>query len=36
VWALSRLLQPESFAALAQQHRDPDKTVQEEWAAALG
>jgi epoxyqueuosine reductase len=36
VWALSRLLQPESFAALAQRHRDPDKTVQEEWAAALG
>ena len=34
VWALSRSLQPESFAALAQQHRDPDKTVQEEWAAA--
>ena len=36
VWALSRLLQRESFAALAQRHRDPDKTVQEEWAAALG
>ena len=36
VWALSRLLQRENFAALALRRRDPDKTVQEEWAAALG
>ncbi|MFZ0065066.1 MAG: tRNA epoxyqueuosine(34) reductase QueG, partial [Pseudolabrys sp.] len=36
VWALSRLLQRENFAALALRRCDPDKTVQEEWAAALG
>jgi epoxyqueuosine reductase len=36
VWALSRLLQRENFAALARRHRDLDETVQEEWAAALG
>jgi epoxyqueuosine reductase len=36
VWALSRLLQRENFAALARRHSDPDKTVREEWAAALG
>jgi len=35
VWALSRLLQREKFAALSQRHRDPDKTVQEEWTTAL-
>jgi epoxyqueuosine reductase len=35
VWALSRLLQREKFAALSQRHHDPDKTVQEEWTAAL-
>jgi epoxyqueuosine reductase len=35
VWALSRLLQREEFAALSQRHRDADKTVQEEWTAAL-
>ena len=35
VWALSRLLQREKFAALARQHRDADKTVRDEWAAAL-
>jgi epoxyqueuosine reductase len=35
VWALSRLLQREQFVALSQRHRDPDKTVQEEWTAAL-
>jgi epoxyqueuosine reductase len=36
VWALSRLLLRDSFTALARRHRDLDKTVQEEWAAALG
>jgi epoxyqueuosine reductase len=35
VWALSRLLQREKFAALSQRYRDADKTVQEEWTAAL-
>jgi epoxyqueuosine reductase len=35
VWALSRLLQREKFAALSQRHHDPDKTVQDEWTAAL-
>lgn len=35
VWALSKLLPHEKFAALPQRHRDSDATVQEEWAAAL-
>jgi len=35
VWALSRLLQREKFAALSRRHHDPEKLVQEEWAAAL-
>jgi epoxyqueuosine reductase len=35
VWALSRLLQREKFAAVWRRHSDPDKTVQEEWTAAL-
>lgn len=35
VWALSRLLPRDRFAALHQKHQDPDATVQEEWTAAL-
>jgi epoxyqueuosine reductase len=35
VWALSRLLHREQFVALWRRHPDTDKTVQEEWAAAL-
>jgi epoxyqueuosine reductase len=37
VWALSRLLTHDAFAALAAAHygREPDSSVQEEWAAAL-
>jgi epoxyqueuosine reductase len=35
VWALSKLLPPPQFTALARIHEDPDATVQEEWAAAL-
>ncbi|MFY9622999.1 MAG: tRNA epoxyqueuosine(34) reductase QueG [Rhodoplanes sp.] len=38
VWALSRLLVREAFAALAGEHRphEPDASVQDEWAAAQG
>jgi len=38
VWALSRLLPREAFAALARDYRssEPDASVQEEWAAAQG
>ncbi|MFZ1884113.1 MAG: tRNA epoxyqueuosine(34) reductase QueG [Rhodoplanes sp.] len=38
VWALSRLLTREAFAALAGEHRpsEPDASVQDEWAAAQG
>jgi len=36
VWALSRLLPREKFAALASVRHDDDASVQEEWAAALG
>ncbi|MGE5163121.1 MAG: tRNA epoxyqueuosine(34) reductase QueG [Sphingobacteriales bacterium] len=35
VWALSRLLPRDRFAALHQKHQDADATVQEEWTAAL-
>ena len=35
VWALSKLVPRVKLAALAQQHRDPDPSVREEWAAAL-
>jgi len=35
VWALSRLLSPAEFAALANAADDTDETVQSEWAAAL-
>jgi epoxyqueuosine reductase len=35
VWALSRLLPREKFAALAQRYRESDAAVQEEWSAAL-
>ena len=35
VWALSQLLDPASFATLAQGGQDPDPDVQEEWLAAL-
>jgi epoxyqueuosine reductase len=33
VWALSRLLPPEEFAALAQSTRETDEDVRREWAA---
>jgi epoxyqueuosine reductase len=36
VWALSKLLPRQQFAALSHVHQDSDTTVQEEWAAALG
>ncbi|MGZ8300608.1 MAG: tRNA epoxyqueuosine(34) reductase QueG, partial [Rhodoplanes sp.] len=38
VWALSRLLTHEAFAALAKNHHgsERDASVQEEWAAAQG
>jgi len=38
VWALSRLLVREAFAALAGEHRpsELDASVQDEWAAAQG
>ena len=35
VWALSRLLPKEKFAAMRAQRNEVDETVQEEWAAAL-
>ena len=37
VWALAHLLTNDAFAALAAEHsvREPDSSVQEEWAAAL-
>jgi epoxyqueuosine reductase len=35
VWALSRLLPREKFAALAQRKPEGDDSVQDEWAAAL-
>ncbi|HEY5167676.1 MAG TPA: tRNA epoxyqueuosine(34) reductase QueG [Pseudolabrys sp.] len=35
VWALGRLLPRDKFAALAKQRREPDATVQDEWALAL-
>ena len=34
VWALSRLLPREKFAALAQRRPEGDDSVQDEWAAA--
>ena len=38
VWALSRLLPPERFAALAAARRpqESEPLVEEEWTAALG
>ena len=36
VWALSKLLPPQQFKALAHAHQDFDVSVQDEWAAALG
>ena len=35
VWALSRLLPKEKFAAMRAQRNEVDETVQEDWAAAL-
>ncbi len=35
VWALSRLLPGEGFAALADASHDNDDSVRAEWAAAL-
>jgi epoxyqueuosine reductase len=35
VWALSRLLSRDEFAAVAQSHNDNDQSVREEFAAAL-
>jgi epoxyqueuosine reductase len=35
VWALSRLLAGEAFAALANQENEPDESVKEEWRAAF-
>jgi epoxyqueuosine reductase len=35
VWALSRLLPREKMAALAEKRNDGDKSVRQEWAAAL-
>jgi epoxyqueuosine reductase len=35
VWALSRLLPREKFAALSRRPSDSDQSVREEWVAAL-
>jgi epoxyqueuosine reductase len=35
VWALSRLVAKEKFAALASSSNEEDASVKEEWAAAL-
>ena len=35
VWALSRLLPRQRFAALQKEHAEPDPAVQDEWTMAL-
>jgi epoxyqueuosine reductase len=35
VWALSKLLPRQSFAALQKEHAEPDPAVRDEWIMAL-